>query len=169
MQKERATVKQDKIIIVQSLNSRTLSTQGLLVIFWAMSWRFYRYWNPHQVEEVKLYAASKHVTDLIGAEARKLLMLTPDYLTTNQSDEHLQADYTHHIPLHPTFENFSLKAFENVGSFEHQLPWTPCTLFHHNPESVDWLYCLQVSKLKFSWVTGLNGIAEIFTFEHIRS
>ena len=110
--------------------------------------------------------------DLVGAEARRLLMLTPDYLTSNQSDEHLQADYILHIPLHPTFKNFSLKCFENFGSFEHQLPWTPCLvpcskhciLFHHNPESVDWLYCLQVSKLKFSSVTGLNGIAETYFY-----
>lgn len=44
-------------------------------------------------------------------------MLTPDYLTINQSEEFQRADhtpyYSHHPPPHSDFKNFIPKAFEN--------------------------------------------------------
>ena len=49
---------------------------------------------------------------------------------------------------HRVIKHVSLKAIREFGSFEHELPillsW-PCnqhyTFLHHNPGSVDWVYC----------------------------
>ena len=62
-------------------------------------------------------------------------MLTPDYLTTNQSEESPPTDHapspspmhTHTTPLpSPVFENLCLKAFWKFGVFEAAATRTPC-------------------------------------------
>ena len=50
-------------------------------------------------------------------------MLTPIYLTTNQSEECPQAGRTSCNPLpHPVSKNLSLKAIREFGPFEHKPP-----------------------------------------------
>ena len=51
---------------------------------------------------------------------RRLMMLTPDDLTANQSEECPQADRTPTTRLpHPVFKNLSLKAFGEFELFKH--------------------------------------------------
>ena len=59
-----------------------------------------------------------------------------------------------------TFKNALLK-LKKFGLLEYQLPWTlclvscnkRCTFLQHNLGSVDWLYCMWESGLKFGLVT----------------
>ena len=89
------------------------------------------------------------------------MMLTPDYLTTNQSEECPGADHTpHKPPPHPIFKNLSLKAFREFGHLSTSCPDSllgSCnkhhTFLHHNLVSVDWLYCMQMSRPEFGLVT----------------
>ena len=53
-----------------------------------------------------------------------------------------------------------MKLSKEFGSFEHELPWTPClarskyyTFLQHNLVSVAWLYCAWVSGPKFGLAT----------------
>ena len=54
MQKQRKIVKDDQIIIaIKHSQGLLVPSQGLEIIFWAISCELsYRYWNPHQMEEV---------------------------------------------------------------------------------------------------------------------
>ena len=81
-------------------------------------------------------------------------MQTPDYLTTNQSEEHPWAGHTSCNPPPPyVFKNISLKATSEFPYFEHYLSgllvW-PCkkcyTFFHRNPMWVDWPSHVRVSR-----------------------
>ena len=119
--------------------------------------------KAHRVEEV-LYVAHKHV-DPRSVGTRKL-MLTLDYLTTNQSEECPCADHIPQNPLpHPVFKNLSLIAVGEFGSLEHQLPWISClapcskhcTCLYHILVSEDWLYCPWASGPKFGSITVLAG------------
>ena len=47
------------------------------------------------------------------------MMFTPNYLTSNQSEECSRADHSCPPPPSPVFKNFSLKAFKEFGPFKH--------------------------------------------------
>ena len=94
-------------------------------------------------------------------------MLTPDYLTINQSEECPQAD---HAPHNPVFKNLSLKAIREFRFWSISCPHSlfgscnkHCTFLHHNPVSVDWLYCVQENGPKFDSVTLVHRICVWFT------
>ena len=53
--------------------------------------------NPQQVEEV-----AHQPVDLRQGETRKLMMVTPSYLTTKQSDASLEADHAPSISTSPS-------------------------------------------------------------------
>jgi len=76
MQKQRKTVKQDKLIIVShKKKSRTfISSSSVIDNILSLS----QILKPHQVEKFM---------DPRPTGGRRLMMLTPDYLTTNQSEE----------------------------------------------------------------------------------
>ena len=71
--------------------------------------------------------------------------MTPDYLTTNQSEECPRADDTLHNPLpHPVLKNLSLKAFGEFRSLSTSCLDSllgacnkRCTFLHQNLVSVD--------------------------------
>ena len=71
--------------------------------------------------------------------------MTPNYLSTNQSEER---PYPVTLSLTLSLINLSLKALGEFGPFEPSC-WTPClvpcnphcTFLHHNLVSVDWLCC----------------------------
>jgi len=65
-----------------------------------------------------LYAAHKHVDPRL-AGTRRLMKLTPDYLTINQSEGCPQANNPHYNPfLHPAFRNIFLKVTGEFKPFE---------------------------------------------------
>ena len=67
--------------------------QGPWLTFSAMSLELFCIdWDPHQVEEV-YYMLPTSKVDLRLDETRRLMMLTPDYLITNQSGEYPWADH----------------------------------------------------------------------------
>ena len=48
------------------------------------------------------------------------MVLTPDYLTTNQPEDCTQTDHTPQTPLrHLIFKSLSLKAIPEFGSYKH--------------------------------------------------
>ena len=98
-----------------------------MIIFWAISFElFCRYWNPYQVEEVKMNADHKHV-DSRPVETRRLIMLIPNYLTTNQSEECLWADHASYNPLHhPIFKKPFPESHQGVQVFWALTAQTPC-------------------------------------------
>ena len=116
MQKERKTVKQDRnknsLAIKQSQGPLVL-LQRLEIIFWAVSFElFCRDWNPLPSRRNHLEADHKHV-DPRWVGTRRLMMLMPDYLTTNQSEECPWADHT---PCNTLFsKTFPWKPAESLG------------------------------------------------------
>ena len=94
-------------------------------------------------------AVRKHV-DSRPVGTRKLVMLTPNYLTTNQSNVHERI--TTPLPR-PVFGNLSLKAFGefkpvSASCLDRLLGACnkPCTCLQPNPVSVPALY--------WTWVSG---------------
>jgi len=72
--------------------------------------------------DTEIPGAHKYIDPrLVGT--RRLVRLTPDYLTTSQSEECPQVDHTlcSSFP-YPVFENLSLKVIGEFAFFEHQLP-----------------------------------------------
>ena len=88
--------------------------QGLQIIFQVKSLSCFA--------DTEIPGAHKYIDPrLVGT--RRLVRLTPDYLTTSQSEECPQIDHTlcSSFP-YPVFENLSLKAIGEFEFFEHQLP-----------------------------------------------
>ena len=90
------------------------------------------------------------------------MMLTLDYLTTNQSEECPQADHITHNPSpSPCLYKPFPESLQGVQVFQALATWTSClvpcnkccTFLHHNQVSVDWLYCVQITGPKFGSVT----------------
>ena len=72
--------------------------QGLYIGFWAVSFeQFHRYWNFPPGGRSELYVAHRH-EDPRQVGTRRLMMLIPHDLTTNQSEEHPWPDHTPHKP-----------------------------------------------------------------------
>ena len=119
MQKERksqARQNSDSLAIKQSQGSlgppwRLEITSWITLFEW-----FCRHWNSHQLVEVKWHTVHKHVDPrLVGT--RRLIMLIPHFLTTNQSKECPWADYTpHNFPSpHSVFKIFLWKPLGSSG------------------------------------------------------
>ena len=67
------------------------------------------------VTKQQLYAAHKDI-DPKSVRTRRLMLATPDYLTTNQSEKCPQANHTlcNAFP-HPVFKNLVLKVMGRLG------------------------------------------------------
>ena len=98
------------------------------------------------------------------------------HLDANKSENSAQADHSFCSPLpHAAFKTPSLKAFGEFGSFELELPillvWhraINATFLHHNLVSIDWLYCVRVSGLKFGQVTNFTYVYQFITKDFIK-
>ena len=87
---ENSQARQNNTLAIKQSQGSLVLPQELQIIFWAMSSQLFgRYWNPYQVEKVNcvLHLDSRPV------RTRRLMMLTPSYLTTNQSEERPRADH----------------------------------------------------------------------------
>ena len=81
----------NRVVLEQSPGSTSRSVHNsIFELFWRC--RVCRYWNPYRVGEVNCLLSRP-----VGTT--QCMMLTPNYLTTNQSEECPRADHTLFEPL----------------------------------------------------------------------
>ena len=84
-------------------------------------------------------------------------MVTANYFTTNQSEEHELITYPTSPLLHPVFRNLHLKTAQRLQIFSALAALDSllgaCIFLHLNPVLVYWLYCMQASGFKFGPIT----------------
>ena len=112
-----------------------------------------------------MYAAHKH-TDLRPDRPRRLMMVTPDNLTTNHSEERPRADHTPATlsltlssktpPRKPSGSSglLSISCLDSLLGARTKR----CTLLPHSPVSVGWLCCVRVMGPKFGSVAPRTSV-----------
>ena len=113
---------------------------------------FCRYWNPQPGGRSYLYAAHRHV-DPRPIGTRRLMMLTPDYLPTNQSEKCPRADHSLLLEHYKTHYRLQGGTHSSEGN---SLLWSPlpesnkAVLFYFTQNSVSAFLVASVNRGRVS-------------------
>ena len=165
MQKQRKTVKQDKIIIVQPLN-KVKDLQLLL--------KGYR--QQSEAQPLNGFAVLKFPCCPQACRPQTGWNQKVDIdsrLPYHQPIRRISTILSHalHTPfLSCCLKNLCLKATGEFVFFEPSLlglhAWHPkimCIFLHHNSVSINWLYCTQVNRSKFGLIANIFILLKIIT------